>query len=346
MDRSPKSTIRVGKAAIGEGAPTYVVAEMACAHEADVERAKRLVDVAAGAKADAIQLQIFSADRLASPLIDNHRVLKKLEVPTGRWPEILSHAKRTGLHVWVNVFDEEALQVAIEAGVDGLKLHSSDLSNPRMLDAVAKAGKPVSLAVGGSTLDEIAAAIDRMRQGGAEELLLMHGYQGYPTLPEDGRLRYIGTLKRVFGCPVGYQDHTDGGSDLATILALVAIGAGACVLEKHFIDDRSLKGTDHHSSLDPGPFARFVQLVREVDVALGDGTVRPLSEGEAKYRKALKKSLVAACEIRHNEVVGEEMLVCLRSEAGLSPMRLAEVVGRKAKRDIGRFEPIEWEMLE
>lgn len=97
-----------------------------------------------------------------------------LEIPLSEWAAIIRYGKRRGLHVWCNVFDEDALVVAMNEGADALKLHSSDLANPRMLSAVASAGKPVSIAVGGSTLDEISDAVWHLRERGAADLILMH----------------------------------------------------------------------------------------------------------------------------------------------------------------------------
>lgn len=330
----------VGDHAIGDGRPTYVIAEMACAHEGKPDLAHRLVDIAAEARADAVQLQLFSVRRLVSPYHPNYAGASRLEIPLTEWPGIIGHAKQRGLHVWANAFDDNALTVAMSEDVDALKLHSSDLSNPRMLDAVGSTGKPVSLAVGGSTLDEISQAVFRLRERGTTDLILMHGYQGYPTAPQDSRLGFVETLRRLFDCPVGYQDHTDGASELAVILPLVAIAMGACVLEKHYTDNRAGKGTDYEAALDPQDLARFVQLVRETDAAIGDGAVRPLSPAELKYRHMFKKTIVAACSIKKGEIFTEDMLAFMRAGSGLLPAEVTKIIGRQSRHDIPQFATI------
>jgi len=319
---------------------TYVIAEMACAHDGNPDLAYKLIDIAATAHPDAIQLQIFSVDRLVSPLLPSFNASKKLEIPLNEWPNIISHSKQQGLQVWANIFDEDTLEIAAGQDVDGLKLHSSDLSNHRMLDAVGSAGKPVNLAVGGSTLDEIAQAVFRLRERGTKELILMHGYQGYPTHLSDARLGFIKTLMRLFGCPVGYQDHTDGSSELAIFLPLVAIGAGACVLEKHFTDDRFRKGTDYESALGPEDFTRFVRLVRATDITIGEESIRPMSEAEFKYRHTMKKTIVAACPIRKGEKITDDMLAFMRAEPGLTPWDTESLIGKLAAKDILIFATI------
>ena len=332
--------IRIGDHKIGAGYATYVIAEMACAHEGRPDMAYRLVDIAAESKADAVQLQLFSANSIVTPSHPSYDVAKRLEIPRDEWPSILAHAKQAGLHVWANVFDEEALAIAMSEGADALKLHSTDLSNPRMLDAVGSTGKLVSLAVGGSTLDEISQAVWHLRERGTTDLILMHGYQGYPTIPQDARLGFIETLRRLFDCPIGYQDHTDGSSDLALFLPLVAIGAGACVLEKHYTDNRARKGTDYEAALDPEDLTRFVAMVRDVDAAIGDGAVRPLSPAEIKYRHTFKRTIVAACSIKKGDEFTGDMLAFMRGEPGLLPSEADRIIGRRSRRDIPQYANI------
>ena len=336
----PANHIRVGARTIGEGSPTYVVAEMACAHEGSPELAHRLVDIAANAGADAVQLQLISAKSLITPSHANYPNALRLEIPMSQWLEIMAHVRQRGLQVWANVFDEGALAVAMRADVAVIKLHSSDLANPRMLDAVASTSKPVSLAVGGSTIDEISQAVFRLRTRSATSLILMHGYQGYPTMIHDCHLRFIESLKRLFNCVVGYQDHTDGASELAVTLPLVAIVLGACVLEKHYTDDRSRNGTDYEAALGPVEFARFVEMARGIDAALGDGAIQPLSDAELTYRRTMKKTIVAARSIRKGEVFTEDMLSFMRGEPGLAPSEASRMIGMRSRKDIPQFATI------
>ncbi len=228
-----------------------IIAEMACAHEDNPDSAYRLVEIGSEAKQDAIQLQIFSVNNLVSPLTSNYGESKKLEISFLDWSGIIKSVQKSNIQVWANVFDESALEFALSESVDVIKLHSSDLSNPRMLDAVGDAGKPISIDIGGSTMDEIAQAISRLSKRGVNEIELIHGYQGYPMKIADARLGKIRSIKQLFGYPVGYQDHTDGGSDLAYILPIVAIGAGAQHIEKHITDDRTRIGIDYEAALDP-----------------------------------------------------------------------------------------------
>ena len=323
-----------------ENLSVLTIAEMACAHEGQIEKVYELVDIAVKARANAVQFQIFSIERLISPFLPNFEASKKLEIPYCEWPAIIKYARTKGIMVWANVFDDLALQIALNEDVDGLKLHSSDLSNPRMLEAVSKTAKPVSLAIGGSTIDEISKSVFWLQEKGVQDIILMHGFQAYPTELMDAHIGFISTLKSMFGCRVGYQDHTDGSSELAIILPLMAIAAGATVLEKHFTIDRSLKGIDYESSLDLDDLSKFVQYVNDVETALGNGELWTLSIAEVQYRMKMKKSIVAAETIRAGEKITEEKITFMRAGPGLSPDRITDVLNKTSNREIPKYSLI------
>jgi sialic acid synthase SpsE len=334
------ASIAIGSRRVGDGEPPYVLAEMACAHEGDPARVRKLIDLIVPARPDGLQLQLFAADRLVSSRLASYALFERLEIPLGTWGELIAYAVDRGLAVWANVFDEAALEVAVRAGCVAIKLHSTDLENASLLSAAAATGKPISLAVGASSLDEIAFGVRTLRSAGAAGIVLMHGYQAFPTHVEDARLRYLQTLRTAFGCPVGYQDHTDGGDPRAVVLPLVAAGLGACVLEKHFTDERAARGTDFEAALDPGDFARFAELARDLRGALGDGVARDLSAAEQAYRRNMKRSIVAARDIAAGSELTPELMVFLRAGDGLSPRAVPELAGRRVVRDLARHEVI------
>jgi len=316
---------------------TYVVAEMACAHDGHLDRARSIINAAAQSKADAVQFQIFTVSNLISPLSPSFEQSMKLEIPSGAWPMLFDHVRSLNLDIWATIFDEASLSIACECGADVIKIHSSDLSNPGLLKQAAFVGRPLALSVGGSLPEEIDRAVNFLRKNGACEILLIHGFQAFPTKPYDSHLRFIQTLKSTYGCPVGYQDHTDGGSPLATALPLAAIGFGAVVLEKHLTDDRSRKGIDYESSLGPDEFAHFVELVRTIDEAAGDGSVRPLSVAELEYRRRMKKSAVLASSVKKGDLITKEKLRFMRSGTGISPWDAQTIIGGVAVHDMEAY---------
>ena len=338
--------IKIGHSNIGEYCNPYIVAEMACAHEGKPEIANQLVDIAADAKVDAVQIQIFSAKNTLAPYHPIYDLGTKLEIPQSAWLKVIEHAKERGLHVFANIFDTSSLEIAKDKRVDAIKIHSSDLSNFDLLNLVSEIDKPVSLSTGGSTLDEIAQAVFYLRDKGIKNLVLMHGYQAYPTKINESRINYIKTLKKIFNCPVGYQDHTVGGSELSFIMPIAAFALGASLLEKHITIDRTLKHTDYESALNPDELKRFVEVVQKMANAIDDGSVKPFSEDELKYRRNFKKSIVAARIIKKGEFFNRDMLTFLRADVGLPPSDINKIIGCKSRQKLKKYTTIKPEYLD
>lgn len=338
--------IGIGNRLIGDGEPVYVIAETACAHEGSVEIAHTLIDAAARAKADAVQLQMWSIPHYIVPHHPATSLLHKLQILPDEWRELIAHAKETGLDVFTTVGDRFSADLAYECGIDAFKLHSSDLSNPYLTQYLASMGKPITLGTGASTLDEIADGIRMIQKAGCRDIVLMHGYQNYPTTVEEAHLRYMRSLKQLFQLPIGYQDHTDGDSPLGFVLPLVTLGMGVNVLEKHITHDRSKEGADHEAALNPDEMIRFVQWVRQVESAMGSPSPHEFSEAELRYRHSAKKSIVAARDIAAGEALTEELFLYMRAEPGLPPTEAQRLTGRRARVDIAKHQNITDDLLE
>ena len=221
-----------------------------------------------------------------------------------------------------------------EIGSDS-KLHSAGLSNPRLVDYVARTKRRIDLSVGASTISEIDDALGWIRRASDTEIWLMYGYQAFPTPTDAIDLAFMMKLRDLFELPVGYQDHTGAGLGGAFWLPAAAIGLGADILEKHITHDRAHAGADHEAALNPDEFARFVDMVREIEVARGSGVPRPFNEEEERYRVYSKKSLVARCDLQKGAVLNEDDVIAMRApELGLPPARLCELVGRRLKSNI------------
>ncbi|WP_251979232.1 N-acetylneuraminate synthase family protein [Salinibacter ruber] len=313
-----------------------MVAEMACAHDGSVERAQTIARAAS--KADALQIQLFHAEKLVVP--QEAPNVRELELSPEDWEEVAQEARIADLDLWATVFDEEAIERALQLDADALKIHSTDVSNPFLLQACAETKLPLSLSVGGAYVSEIASAVRTLERHGVSHLLLTHGFQDFPTAPKDTRLGFISTLDRLFPYPVGYQDHTEGGSDFAYTLPLSAIGLGARVIEKHITDDRSREGTDYISSLEPEEFGQFVEKVNAVNGTFSGQRPDALSEAEEEYRKSVKRRIVAGTEIPIGTTVTKEHITLLRADTGIKANRLDFVLGRKSQRSLEPGEVI------
>jgi sialic acid synthase SpsE len=236
--------------------------------------------------------------------------------------------------------------MAAEAGVDGFKVHTTDMENPDFIRAVGAVGKPVFFATGGVPEDAIQEALDR---AGKAPIGLLHGFQTFPTPIEEIRFADLARWKERFRVPIGFLDHTDGGSAFALVAPALAVSYGADLVEKHFTLDRSEKGFDYQSSLNPEDFYRMVELLRQAERARGDG-VATVSEGALRYHRLMARSIVAAALIPRGEVLTAPMLAFkrtdIRFEPGYAPRDSDRVIGRRAARPIQADETIREEMLE
>ncbi len=332
--------VKIKNKIIGKDYPTFLIAEMACAHQGDIDTACKMVKVAIKANVDVIQTQVFKNELELTPLSEDWELNARLELTQEEWLRVFKLIKDSETLFFSSAYDLESVQFLIDQDVDAFKIHSSDLSNPEMLEAVGKSKKPVFLSTGASKIEEIKNAISCLRKSGTIDIVLMHGYQGFPTKIEDTNLKYIRTLEKIFELNSGFYDHVDGGSILAKIIPIMSIGYGAQVIEKHFILTRDDKGIDYQSSLDRENFNDFVRLLRESEKAIGIGTIRSFTEGELKYRAYAKKSIVARVDIPQGVKITRDKVEFLRSTPGIPPDKFEEIQGRIAKNDIPKYRNI------
>lgn len=337
------STVEIGGRRIGRGEPPLIVAEAGVNHDGSAELALRLVDAAAAAGADAVKFQTFSAEAMVTasapqagyqreraPAASQLEMLRRLQLPGSAWAALRDRARERGILFLSTPFDLGSLRLLVELGVPAIKIGSGDLTNLVLLRAAAAHRLPILLSTGMATLAEVDAAVADLRHHGDPPLVLLQCTSAYPAPPGDANLRAIVTLRERFGVPVGYSDHTTG---IATATAAVTLGAA--VIEKHLTLDASLAGPDHAASLEPSAFAEMVAAIRAVHAALGDG-VKAARPGEEEVRRVARRSLVTARAVAAGETLGAADLDALRPAGGISPLRLDEVIGRRAARSLER----------
>jgi len=347
-------TVTLAQRAIGAGHPVFVIAEAGVNHNGDLDLARRLVDVAAAAGADAVKFQTFAAERVATreaPKADYQRqttsaeesqqqMLRRLELSPAAHRELQAHARGRGLLFLSTPFDEPSADLLDALGVPAIKIGSGEVTNLPFLQHIARKGRPVILSTGMSTLDEVAAAVAAVRATGHLELILLHCVSEYPARAIDANLRAMQTLAGAFRTPVGYSDHTTG-----LEVALAAVALGASVIEKHFTLDRTLPGPDHRASLEPAELTALVRGIRVVEQALGNGVKAP-TPGELANRIVARRSLAAAVDLPVGCALTRESLCALRPATGIPPASLPVVLGRKLTRARRAGEVITWGDLE
>ena len=336
------NAVTIAGRTIGPGAPCFVIAEAGVNHNGSPEQAKRLIDAAHAAGADAVKFQTFQAEKVVSPAAAKAKyqvettgesgaqleMVRRLELPPEAFRELATHCRKRGILFLSTPFDPESADLLDGVGVPAFKVASGEITNWPFLAHIARKGKPMILSTGMSDLDEVQAALGVVRGAGNTQLVLLHCVSCYPTAPESANLRAIETMAAQFQVPVGFSDHT-----LGVEIALAAVAVGACVLEKHLTLDRKLPGPDHRASLEPDEFAALVRGIRRVESSLGDGRKRRMPEEEDTARAA-RRSLVAACALPAGTVLEEGHIAILRPGTGLPPAQRAQLIGRRTLRDI------------
>lgn len=286
-------TVRIGGTALGPGHPTYVIAEIGLNHNGDVDIAKKLIDVAADAGAQAVKFQKRTPE-ISTPA---HMRDVPRETPWGemtyleyryrvefdreQYIEIGDHATLRGLDWFASPWDVPSVEFLEDLNVVAHKVASASVTDLEMLEALAATGKPIILSTGMSTMDQIERAVSVL---GTERLVLLHATSTYPMPAEEANLRMMATLRGAFpGVPVGYSGHEPG---LQISLAAAALGASA--IERHITLDRTMWGSDHAASLEPTGLQHLVRDIRIIEQAMGDG-VKRIMPGEVAPMQKLRR---------------------------------------------------------
>lgn len=331
----------------------FIIAEAGVNHNGDLDTARRLVDIAANAGADAVKFQTFKANKLVTKTAQKaeyqkettgseesqYEMLRRLELPEAHHHELIKHCKNQNILFLSTPFDEESADFLEDLGMTQFKIGSGELTNLPFLKHVARKGRPVILSTGMSWLSEVEEAVRAIEETGHQELSLLHCVSQYPAAYADTNLRAMKTLQQAFGYPVGFSDHTPG-----IEIPIAAVALGATIIEKHFTLDRTMEGPDHRASLEAEELAAMIRGIRHVESALGDGLKRPTS-AELELAKVGRKSIVAGRHIEAGERLTSDMLTTRRPGTGLSPQLLSMILGRTTAVEIHSGEVLELSML-
>ena len=346
--------VKIDSRDIGEGCPCFVIAEAGVNHNGDLQTARRLMRAAAESGADAVKFQAYKAEELVTAAAPKAayqlaatdqaesqlEMLRRLELSQTAHERLFNEGREVGIRFMSTAFDTASADFLERLGVACFKIPSGEITNERLLAHVASKGLPLIVSTGMATLGEIERSLEIIEAAGNQGVVLLHCVSSYPAEPDGINLRTIRTLRRAFGVPVGYSDHTVG-----IEIAVAAVALGACIIEKHFTLDRELEGPDHQASLNPEDLRRLCDGIRVVDTALGDGRKRQTVD-ERRSALVARRSLVASVFIASGTVVEEDMLEFKRPGTGLSwPLR-THVIGRRAVCDIEPGSVLNLDMLQ
>ncbi|MFD1585902.1 N-acetylneuraminate synthase [Halorientalis brevis] len=346
--------MKINGTPVGTEETPYFIAEAGVNHNGDLDLAKRLIDIAADAGADAVKFQTFSADRLVTQDArkakyqgettdedGQYEMLRQYELDRKAHEQLIEYSTGKGITFLSTPFDPESADMLADLGVPAIKVGSGELDNHPLLEHIADLDLPMIVSTGMGTMEEVNDAHGAITAANPDvDLIFLHCTSSYPAAIEDIHLRAMQTMADELTVPVGYSDHTT----LPETPAL-AVAAGACVIEKHFTIDSTLPGPDHEASLEPDELARCIELVETAARALGDGEKHPV-DAELENRAISRKSLYAATDIESGTVLSESDIKIVRPAEGLSPRELQTVLGKQVINPRAEGDPIRQNDLE
>jgi len=322
---------------IGTGAPAYLIAEAGSNHDRSLDTARRLIDVAATAKCDAIKFQLFDTDELYSPDDAKYALFKSIELCPDWLEPLKRHAEASGLAFFASAFDRQSADRLEAVGVPAYKIASSETTKFDLLAHIAVKAKPLFISTGMCDLIDVMEAVACCERSGNSTIALLQCVAVYPTQPADANLAVMDVYRRQFGCPVGYSDHV-----LGETIAVAAVARGANVIEKHITLDRTSSGPDHSYAAEPGELLEMVRQIREVELAIGDG-FKDMHIEERRFGR--RYGLYAARDIKAGESIVADAIVLRQPALGIRARHRDQVINLVSHQAIAANNPICWEHL-
>ena len=373
---SEPQAIKIGQKIVGPGYPTYIIFEVASTHAKDWTIAKNYVKQAQEVGADAIKFQLFTADTLLNPISSilrpTYDYFKTAETPRNWFPKLAKLCKEAEIDLLCTPFDENAASFLNEVGVPAIKIASGDLTYHKLLEHVAKFGKPVILSTGVANLAEVEEAVDVLKNAGCQELAILQCVSIYPMPYEAANVKVVKTFKEKFNTVVGYSDNGSAG----IVVPLVAVALGASVIEKHVTSQKQRGSMDDVFSLSIEEFGEMVHRIRRlekdykenleaaipelkkefgwnVEEVLGNGIKEPSpvsiqrSDGttmsEWQERRWVRRGIYPKIDIPKGTTISEHMLIALRPDIGVSSVDYQKIFGATASEDLSARHPIKFE---
>lgn len=333
---------------IGKAAQTYFIAEIGGNYQG-IDEGKRIIDAGQNAGIDAIKFQTFEADTITIKnnmfdmdsvgKVSQYELFKSLEPNKQVQVQMVDYAKQKKISIYSAPSHLKDIELMAQFDMPAWKIGSDLATHVPLLEEVAKFNKPIILSTGMCTLKEIEISVNAIAKY-HEQIILLHCISDYPAKDTEQNLLAIPTLKKHFGVPVGFSDHTIGPE-----MSLAAIALGADVIERHFWVKGNVKGSDYLISSTPEEFAYIIKQSKRIKQALGDGVKRP-SVHEKKNLKTNRISIVSLKNIKAGEKFTGENIDVRRPGYGIAPVHFYDIIGKKARINIEPETPIEWKHIQ
>ncbi len=339
MDYHFDSVIKIDQKEIGITKPCYIIAEIGVNHNGKIDLAKKLIDVACEAGADAVKFQkrsltsLYNEDVLNNPNIDSQGLeilldfLKEVELTESEYSEIITYCQEREISFLCTAWDRPSVDFLERFNVPAYKIASADLTNLPLIKYIAETNKPIIISTGMSTIEEIENTVSFVKKQDVP-FVLLHSNSTYPAPVESLNLSLIPFLRTKFDVPIGYSGH-----EVNFMPTVVAANLGAVMVERHITLDKKMEGLDQAASLEPDEFKTLVKYIRESEIAKGQ-PIKKITRGEFLQREILAKSIICISDIKEGDIFSEYNIDVRGPAKGLSPQHYFEILGKKSSRSI------------
>lgn len=342
--------MKINGRSIGSNHPPYIIAEISANHNGSMDTAKKIIEEAKKAGADAVKLQTYTPDtitlnsdanefRIEGGLWDGrtlYDLYQEAYMPWDWHKPLFDHARRQEITIFSSPFDNTAVDLLEDLNAPAYKIASFEAVDLPLIKYVASTGKPMIISTGMADAEEIKEAIDAARSGGCKELAILRCVSGYPADPADYNLRTIPDMLRRFGVLVGLSDHT-----LSNTTAIASVAMGACIIEKHFTLNRKGGGPDDSFSLEPKELHDLCVGAKDAWLSLGQVNYGKKSGeiGNVKFRR----SLYFVKDMKAGDIVTEDCIRSVRPGYGVAPKYFDSLVGMRLKFDVALNTPVKFD---
>ena len=345
--------IKIGNRIVDENSPAFIIAELSCNHNNDLDLALRTIDAMYSSGADCVKLQTFKPSSITidsrkedfivkgGTLWDGktlYELYNKTYTPWEWHKEIKDYVEKKGLIFFSSPFDNKAVDFLEDLDVPAYKIASFEITDIPLIEYAASKCKPIIISTGIATEDDILEAVNACKRVGNNQLILLKCTSSYPTPLSDVNLSLIPQIEKDFDCLVGLSDHTEG-----SLIPLGAISLGAKVIEKHFILDRSLGGPDSAFSMEPQEFTEMVNQIRNLEKAIGINDYK-LSEKVLK-NKQFARSLYLVEDVKKGDIITVDNVRSIRPGFGMHPKYFKEILGNSFNKNVGRGTPLSFDLI-
>lgn len=318
---------------------TIIIAEVGVNHNGNFKTALKYIDECKRIGADFVKFQLFKAQevvtnkaelaeyqKLEFPNYSSQlEMIKHYELSESQFKDLYDYAKQIGIGFLTSVFDLDSASFVNNLEMPYIKIASGEITNFPLIEILCQKHKNFIISTGMATLQEIRNVIQYVLSKGDKNIFLLHCISEYPSPVYEMNLKAIKTLEKEFNLPVGLSDHSMG-----THISTAAVALGAVLIEKHITFNKNDKGPDHKASLDIDEFSTLISNIRDIELAIGDGSIG-VSSSEEKNRLLVRKSLVAKSDIEIGQVFSRDNLTTKRPGNGLSAIFWDTVIGSKSK---------------